>query len=95
MLSLPKVFREFLLTEIKGPGEVVVHMSFVHPIFGNKEHPIQQKIYFSKNLEYMIERLGYQDVYLYKRSDHGKDKDNKLNKGWHFLKHLSGFPAQE
>lgn len=36
-------------------------------------------------MEFMIERLGYSDVYLYRQ----------VESKWQFKKHLSNFPAQE
>ncbi len=81
MLMQPKKFHEFKLVEVLNEMEIKVHSTFVHAVF-----EMEQKIYLSKNVKWMIERLGYSDVYLYQ---------NVNNEEWRFHKHIISFPASE
>eukprot|EP00347_Sterkiella_histriomuscorum_P010355 403376619 len=61
---LEKSFHKFSVLEIINESEVKVCYSFIHVII--KTEPFQ-KIYLSDDLEYMIERLQNQRVFLFRR----------------------------
>ena len=49
-----KTFRQFKLMEILNETEVIEHYKFAHPHYGYGNY---QRIYFSDDNEYMLERL--------------------------------------
>jgi hypothetical protein len=61
---LGKTFHNFKVIEIVNEYEIKEHFTFVHPFYGVGKY---QRIYMSSNLEYMLERLQNQRVFLYQR----------------------------
>jgi hypothetical protein len=67
--SVDKKFYKFRLIEVTEASEVVEHFNFVHPFYEKQFH----RLFFSEDLEYMIERHE-QNVFLYHRSNKAKDR---------------------
>lgn len=65
---LEKKFHKFTVLEILNEAEVKVCFSFVHPIISTEPF---QRIYISDDLEYVLERLQNQRVFLYRRVQMG------------------------
>jgi hypothetical protein len=59
-----KKYHNFKLIEIINESEIKEHFTFIHPFYGVGKY---QRIYFSENNEYMLERLVNQKVTLYHR----------------------------
>ena len=54
MKIVVKKFHKFKMLEIINEREVKVHFEFIHPIYETDNY---HRIYFSENLEYMLEKL--------------------------------------
>jgi len=59
-----KKFHNYKVIEIMNETEVKEHFTFIHPFYGVGKY---QRLYLSQNMEYMIERLVNQRVFLYQR----------------------------
>ena len=59
-----KTFHNFKLIEILNEFEVKEHFTFVFAFHGKGKY---QRIYLSDNMEYLLERLNNQRVYLYQK----------------------------
>jgi hypothetical protein len=63
--SKQKTFHRFKLLELMDSSEVKEHFMFIHPYYGDNKF---QRLFFSDDLHYMIERQE-QNVFYYKRVD--------------------------
>lgn len=61
---MQKKFHNFKLIEIINEIEVKEHFTFIHPFYGIGKY---QRIYISDNMDYMLERLINQRVFVYQR----------------------------
>lgn len=64
--------------------EVKQHFTFVHPYYGAG---VYQRIYFSDDLNFMLERIINQRVFLYKREN---NHDGTVK--WNLIRRLRQFP---
>lgn len=62
--NMQKKFHNFKMIEIINEREVKEHFTFIHPFYGKGKY---QRIYLSDNMEYMLERLVNQRVFLYQK----------------------------
>ena len=75
----------FKVLEILNDNEICVHMTFTHVFYGFGEN---QRLYLSDDLEYMLERLKNQRVFLYKRQ-----REPNSNKSYfQIVRRLYNFP---
>ena len=69
-----------MVIEIETNEKVIQHFSFIHPCYENSE----QKIYFSKDLSKMFEKLDHGRVFLYSREYLGT-KDSVQQVKWNVV----------
>ncbi|CDW75557.1 wd-40 repeat protein [Stylonychia lemnae] len=81
----PKDFRSFKIIQIVSETEVAEKMTFVHPQY---KYGSYQRIYFSEDLQYMLERLDNQRVLLYKQIQTGTPG----LVSWSLIRRLKQFP---
>jgi hypothetical protein len=84
MNMVGKTYHRFKLLEIISPNEIKTHFSFIHPLYDDG----YQRIYFSENLEHMLERLMNQRCFLYKRDSIDENGETK----WKIIKRIKNFP---
>lgn len=81
---MQKKFHNFKLIEIVNEYEVKEHFTFIHPFYGKGNY---QRIYISDNMEYMIERLVNQRIFLYQ-----KQKGMFGMAKWKMVRRLTNWP---
>ncbi|CDW84531.1 wd-40 repeat protein [Stylonychia lemnae] len=82
---LQKNFHKFSVIEIMSETEVKIHYEFIHVIFQSEPF---QRIYISDDLEYMIERLQNQRVFMYRAIKSATEGQIK----WVIIRRIKQFP---
>lgn len=84
----PKKFYLFKVIEIVNEKEVKEHATFIKPYYANSK----QFVYFSQNMEYMIESFFNSRVYLFKKKD-VRSTDAGVTCEWEQVLKFSQFPT--
>lgn len=79
-----KTFYEFKIIEIESEVSVIEHAHFIHPVYNQDI----QFIYFDQNLQFMLERLSNQRLFLYQRVN-----KNNGEIEWEFVKRFNNVPS--
>jgi hypothetical protein len=75
--ALEKTFYEFRLIEIISESEVKEHLSYIFPYYGGDKYT--QYMFFSDDMNFMLERLINARAFLYLRESAGtREQPNRV-----------------